>query len=139
MKDKKPVYNGYEERYIKGKELKNHFINCYYATGKHHSVILGITIPDYLDLLNVDEDTEYRIFINKYFCRVMDGKTDRLISFFGYHLIENMVSSKNSSQKICPLCGAPMKFKEGRFGEFLGCSQYPKCKHSVKIPLISKI
>ena len=125
MKDKKPVYNGYEERYIKGKELKNHFINCYYATGKHHSVILGITIPDYLDLLNVNEDTEYRIFIN------------RLISFFGYHLIENMVSSKNSSQKICPLCGAPMKFKEGRFGEFLGCSQYPRCKHSVKIPVIS--
>ncbi len=31
-------------------------------------------------------------------------------------------------EKICPLCGKQMTIKSGRFGSFLGCSDYPKCK-----------
>jgi DNA helicase II / ATP-dependent DNA helicase PcrA len=27
----------------------------------------------------------------------------------------------------CPSCGAPMKLREGRFGPFYGCTQYPGC------------
>ena len=39
--------------------------------------------------------------------------------------------------KTCPVCGAPMKFKEGKYGEFLGCSRYPNCKQTVRIPIIA--
>ena len=28
----------------------------------------------------------------------------------------------------CPKCGKPMIKRSGRFGPFLGCSDYPKCK-----------
>jgi DNA topoisomerase-1 len=28
----------------------------------------------------------------------------------------------------CPKCGAPMVIKTGRFGKFISCSNYPKCK-----------
>jgi DNA topoisomerase-1 len=28
----------------------------------------------------------------------------------------------------CPICGSPMVRRAGRFGEFFGCVQYPKCK-----------
>ncbi len=140
MEEKKPVYNGYEERYLSGAELKDLFSDHYYATGRHHSVVLGITIPDYLDLLKIDDTKEYRIFINEYFCRVMDGKTDRLISFFGHDAIERtdltVDLSKVDIPKTCPACGAPMKFKEGKYGELLGCSRYPNCKQTVKIPII---
>ena len=31
-------------------------------------------------------------------------------------------------KKTCPECGAPMELKEGRFGRFYGCTNYPKCK-----------
>ena len=140
MAEKKPVYNGYEERYLNGSELKNLFAGHYYATGRHHSVILGIAIPDYLDLLKIEDTKEYRIFINEFFCRVMDGTTDRLISFFGHNAIERIDLSVDletvNLQKTCPACGAPMKFKEGKYGEFLGCSQYPNCKQTAKIPII---
>lgn len=34
----------------------------------------------------------------------------------------------------CPLCGSPMKVRYGRYGAFLGCSSYPKCKGIVNIP-----
>lgn len=33
----------------------------------------------------------------------------------------------------CPICGSPMKVRHGRFGSFLGCSTYPKCKGIVKL------
>lgn len=36
---------------------------------------------------------------------------------------------KKLSGKKCEKCGEPMVVKRGRFGEFLGCSGYPKCKN----------
>jgi DNA topoisomerase-1 len=32
------------------------------------------------------------------------------------------------SEIRCPQCGAPMVLKDGKFGRFYGCSNYPKCK-----------
>ncbi len=33
----------------------------------------------------------------------------------------------------CEKCGAPMAKRQGRYGEFLGCSAYPKCKNIKKL------
>jgi DNA topoisomerase-1 len=30
----------------------------------------------------------------------------------------------------CPKCGAPLIKKRGRYGEFVACSAYPKCKYT---------
>ncbi len=32
--------------------------------------------------------------------------------------------------KKCPMCGDVMKKRNGRYGEFWGCSGYPVCKHT---------
>jgi DNA topoisomerase-1 len=32
------------------------------------------------------------------------------------------------TEEVCPNCGKPMLLRQGRFGEFLGCSGYPECK-----------
>jgi NADH pyrophosphatase NudC (nudix superfamily) len=29
--------------------------------------------------------------------------------------------------KYCPMCGAEMKTKTGKYGKFRGCSNFPKC------------
>lgn len=31
---------------------------------------------------------------------------------------------------VCDLCGAPMVVKRGRFGKFIACSTFPKCKNT---------
>ncbi len=36
--------------------------------------------------------------------------------------------------QLCPVCGSPMKRRHGRFGPFLGCTNYPNCKGIVNIP-----
>lgn len=30
----------------------------------------------------------------------------------------------------CPLCGKPLVIRYGRFGKFIGCSDYPECRHT---------
>lgn len=53
---------------------------------------------------------------------------------------KNIVSTDGKDGKIeteepektdekCKECGAPMVFKHGRYGKFLGCSKYPDCKY----------
>jgi DNA topoisomerase I len=32
--------------------------------------------------------------------------------------------------EACPECGSPLVIKQGRFGEFISCSNYPTCKYS---------
>ncbi|MCQ2776463.1 MAG: type I DNA topoisomerase [Bacilli bacterium] len=36
--------------------------------------------------------------------------------------------------EICPKCGAPLVIKEGKNGQFIGCSNYPTCKYVKKEP-----
>lgn len=33
---------------------------------------------------------------------------------------------------LCPKCGAPLVFKEGKNGQFIGCSNYPNCNYVKK-------
>ena len=35
----------------------------------------------------------------------------------------------------CPKCGSGLVKKHGRFGEFIGCSAYPKCKYTRPITM----
>ena len=32
--------------------------------------------------------------------------------------------------RACPVCGKPLVIRYGRFGKFIGCSDYPNCRHT---------
>jgi len=34
--------------------------------------------------------------------------------------------------EMCPVCGAPLVIKKSRYGSFVACSNYPKCKYIQK-------
>jgi DNA topoisomerase-1 len=40
---------------------------------------------------------------------------------------------EKTKDEHCPICGKPMKIRRGRFGFFLGCTDYPTCKGVSKI------
>ncbi len=40
---------------------------------------------------------------------------------------------KNIRSLICPNCGVNLVVREGKFGAFYGCSNFPKCKFSKKL------
>jgi len=35
--------------------------------------------------------------------------------------------------ELCPQCGHPLIYKYGRFGKFIGCSNFPECRHRQSI------
>ena len=43
------------------------------------------------------------------------------------------VAQDEVSSETCEKCGAAMVVKTGRYGKFLACSNYPKCKNTKKI------
>ena len=51
----------------------------------------------------------------------------------GGAVVEKTAEEKELERKLsgkkCEKCGSPMAVKHGRFGDFLGCSAYPKCKN----------
>ena len=40
------------------------------------------------------------------------------------------VQAEEATDEMCDKCGQPMIIKTGRFGKFISCSDYPKCKNS---------
>ncbi len=38
-----------------------------------------------------------------------------------------------ATDHICPLCAKPMVIKRGRYGDFLACTGYPQCKHTLSL------
>jgi len=35
--------------------------------------------------------------------------------------------------EMCPRCGHPLVYKYGRYGKFIGCSNFPECRYSAQI------
>ena len=81
---KREVYNGYEEYYMTGREIKKHFDGCYETFGRHHSIISSKQIDFDGKYLKISDDKTYRLFINNHFCAIFDDKTDKKKHFFGY-------------------------------------------------------
>jgi len=42
---------------------------------------------------------------------------------------QTLALQKKYEGEVCDKCGAPMKVRVGKFGPFLACSAYPKCKN----------
>jgi DNA topoisomerase I len=42
---------------------------------------------------------------------------------------KNKIMPEEKSDVLCDKCGAPMIIKTGRYGKFLACSAFPKCKN----------
>jgi DNA topoisomerase-1 len=50
------------------------------------------------------------------------------------NVIERKVSEAQPSDRKCEKCGKPMVIRSGKYGPFLACSGFPKCKNIVNIP-----
>ena len=37
------------------------------------------------------------------------------------------------NQKICPYCKTPLVLRKGKYGDFYGCCNFPKCRYTLKV------
>ena len=69
-----------------------------------------------------------------------DQSSIKIISDFYYDFIKEIdnaykimyVDEAVPTGEVCPKCGAPLIYKEGKNGKFVGCSNYPKCNYVQK-------
>lgn len=93
-------------------------------------------LQEYFDsIINV----EYTANMEKDLDEIADDKKDsvKVLKDF-YNSFEPLIDKANNEMEkkqaeetgeMCPNCGSPLVIRNGRFGEFVACSNYPKCKY----------
>ncbi|WP_284928110.1 type I DNA topoisomerase [Candidatus Phytoplasma sp. AldY-WA1] len=107
---------------------------------------LGVLTKETLDkffssIINV----EYTAQMEKKLDKISSGKVDKLNllkEFYNYFIelydIANQKIQKSQpivTEEKCDLCGAFLAKRKGRYGDFLGCSSYPKCKKIISLKI----
>ncbi len=79
---------------------------------------------------NIENAPENTIFYNpsSYDSEIQDAEKELMETNNS-----NNESNNSSEDVICENCGAKMVIKNGRYGEFYACPNYPKCKNIIPI------
>ncbi|MEG6586317.1 nuclease-related domain-containing protein [Dendrosporobacter sp. 1207_IL3150] len=58
---------------------------------------------------------------------------DKVAKMEHYHQVQNHVRECKSKEKslVCPRCGGSLVVRDGPYGRFYGCSNYPKCEYKL--------
>ncbi len=88
------------------------------------------------DIINVKFTAQMEDGLDKIANRKLD-KVELLKDFYerfkklldnAYENMERIKPEDEPTEEICPVCGAKLVIRHGRFGKFLACSNYPKCR-----------
>ena len=109
------------------------------------------------DAVFSDVRTKYRVIYAKQLLQVIEEYKTTYLSDDEYHnviktlqdnnireLIDNKTHIGNINSErhkrqdtvnagLCPKCGGKLVLRSGRYGDFYGCTNYPKCKFTVNI------
>ncbi len=75
--------------------------------------------------------------------RIATGETEwiRMLSDFYADFVKHLEKATADKTKIvekvgreCPSCGGELVYKYSRGGKFIGCANYPECKHTERVP-----
>ena len=95
------------------------------------------------ELLNIDESKIYNIVcipskakqkisnVNElYNTLIKSNVKDRKIKKEHIENIKTNIEKKDNSK--CPKCGGTLVERESKYGKFIGCANYPRCKYTQK-------
>lgn len=57
----------------------------------------------------------------------------RVFELLGKEMNTEKKKTLDSNVKTCPLCNLPLKKRNGRYGEFWGCTGFPNCRYTENI------
>ena len=121
-----------------GKDSIKHYIQCKrYTTSKVGSPevreFMGALAKNYSEGKGIFITTniftsEAERFAEDTPIELIDGQ--KLIRLINQVDGDIKVSESNFSEEKCPDCGNKLIIRTGKFGKFLGCSAYPKCRYT---------
>lgn len=98
---------------------------------------LGIQLVEFLDKNFADIiNSGYTATLEKSLDEIEAGTLDSTTFLKEFYIQLNDEINKcdtSSFNRVCPECGGKLVVRNGKYGQFLGCSNYPNCKHIEKI------
>lgn len=105
--------------------------------GKKTGIVLRKYFPDFVDV-------KYTAQMEDKLDLIQDGQVTRVdaLTEFYYPFIKNVEDASAKMYKeddeptgrVCPKCGAPLVYKKSKYGNFIGCSNFPTCSYREKEP-----
>ena len=77
--------------------------------------------------MNILTDEEVKEYLNKVLASMGSIRQD-----INAH-VKNIKEILDKNSKTCPRCKSELVQRKGQYGNFLGCSSYPKCKYTYKL------
>lgn len=106
--------------------------------------VLQLAMPSGDDYPYAEERRLFYVALTRARRSVTIFTVDRMVSPFVLELVKDLklevrsMDSKKSKVVKCPKCKTgTLKAKSGQYGDFIGCTAYPACKHTVKIPKVA--
>lgn len=99
------------------------------STDVVYTVNLIKTIKKY-DSMRISDSEKEQIYY-KIISLNIDSKENRKAHIEAIHSDINDKNNKIDND-ICPRCGGKLVLRNGRYGKFKGCSNYPKCRFIAK-------
>ena len=103
--------------------------------GKRTSLVLNKYFPNFVDV-------KYTAQMEGELDQIQEGSASRSKTLSDFY--KKFTKEVDSAYKVmytdedepvgrnCPKCGAPLVKKKSKYGEFVGCSNYPKCEYREK-------
>lgn len=100
--------------------------------GSRTSLVLNKYFPELVD-------TQYTASMEQKLDKIQDGKVERIKVLTEFY--KEFTKMFDDASKImynddpipvgrnCPECGAPLYYKNSKFGDFIGCSNFPECHY----------
>lgn len=106
-------------------------------TGLRTTLVLNKYFPEIVS-------TEYTANMESKLDEIEEGKESKLEAMNEFYkpFIDKFLKVQDQMYKdpaqptgeMCPICGSPLVVKKSRYGSFIACSNYPKCKYIKKEP-----
>ena len=108
------------QRYF-GKPIENDYIDTLQLARIYLPQLSHYRLVDLADYYGISSEGAHRALVD---CRINQQIFERL----GEEMKNPSEEVKNV--KMCPQCGCPLKLRNGKYGEFWGCTGYPDCKYT---------
>lgn len=102
-------------------------------------MLFGQTISnDYIDTLSMarrclPQLTHHKLVDIAAYYQISTAGAHRALNdcLMNQKCFELMAKEKiNDAEKVCPRCGSELRRRNGRYGEFFGCSGFPACRYT---------
>lgn len=112
------------ERYL-GRIISNDYIDTLRLARKVFPDWKHRRLSDLAEYYGISTEGAHRALAD---CRM----NQKIFEYLGKELAGKQPKVQNNT-RICPRCHLPMQRRNGRFGEFWGCTGFPKCRHTENV------